>query len=171
MVHPGQAQSRACGASGDGGRRDMALAVIGLSRPLRPTPRIIFGIPARSTFHSMRRLVATLLLLFVFCQAFAGGGHRLALGPGEAGEAEHTLMHWEGVAHHHHAEGGTHQDNSDESIQHILADVMLGAGAALLPAPFASLLPARSPPPPATSESSGASTYPDGPRRPPRFPA
>lgn len=85
-------------------------------------------------------------------------------------EASHTLMHWEGVAHHHHdAQGVTHQDNSDESVQHILADVVLGAAAVLLPAPLASFFPERAPPPRPTSESAGSSAYPDGLRRPPRL--
>lgn len=84
-------------------------------------------------------------------------------------ELGHTLMHWEGVAHHHDGDGSAHQDNSDESVQHILADVVFGAGAVLLPAPLASFLPERAPPPHTTSESSGPLRYPDGPRRPPRL--
>lgn len=84
-------------------------------------------------------------------------------------EATHTLMHWEGVAHHHDEDGTTHQDNSDQSVQHILVDVVLGAGAVLLPASLASFLPERAPPPRAASEPSGPLTYPDGPRRPPRL--
>ncbi len=118
----------------------------------------------------MRRLLATVLLLFVFAQAFAAGVQGTALAHGDTKEVEHTLMHWEGVAHHHHeADGATHQDNSDESVQHMLADMVLGAVAVLLPAPLASFLPERAPPPRAASESSGPSAYPDGVRRPPRL--
>ena len=117
----------------------------------------------------MRRLVATVLMLFVFAQAFAAGVQGTTLAHGNTEEAEHTLMHWEGVTHHHDAQGATHQDNSDESTQHILADIALGAAVVLLPAPPASFSPERAPPPRATSDASGPSAYPDGLRRPPRL--
>lgn len=117
----------------------------------------------------MRRLVATVLLFFVFCQTLAVGAQGMTLGHAETEENQHALLHWEGVAHHHSENGSTHLDNSDESVQHMLTDMVLGAGAVLLPAPLASFLPERSPPPRAASESSGPLTYPDGPRRPPRL--
>ncbi len=118
---------------------------------------------------TMRRLIATFLLLFVFSQAVATAGQKAAPGHGGTVKADHVLMHWEGVAHHHDADGATHQDNSDESAQHMLADMVLGAAAVLLPSPLAAFSPERSPPPRAAPESSGPFTYPDGPRRPPRL--
>ena len=117
----------------------------------------------------MRRLVATVFMLFVFAQAFAAGVQGKAFAHGDTEEAEHTLMHWEGVTHHHDARGAPHQDNSDESIEHILADIASGAAVVLLPAPLASFSPERAPPPRATSDASGPSAYPDGLRRPPRL--
>ena len=117
----------------------------------------------------MRRFVAILLLLFVFAQAFAASVEGSALAHGDTKDAEHTSMHWDGVAHHHDAQGATHQDNSDESVQHILADMVLGGAAVLLAAPLAPFAPERAPPPRAASEFSGPSAYPDGLRRPPRL--
>ncbi|MDP3310633.1 MAG: hypothetical protein Q8S56_06660, partial [Polaromonas sp.] len=111
----------------------------------------------------------TVLLLFVLCQTFAVGAQGMVLRHAETEENQHALLHWEGVAHHHSENGMTYQDNSDECAQHMLTDMVMGAGAGLLPAALATFLPERSPPPRAASESSGPLTYPDGPRRPPRL--
>lgn len=118
----------------------------------------------------MHRLVATvLLLLLAVCQAFAMSAQEAAPGRDVTEASRHTLMHWEGVAHHHHDDDGSaHQDSSQESAQHMLAD-MIGAAAVLPPAPLAVFLPERAPLPRTSPESSGPSTYPDGPRRPPRL--
>jgi hypothetical protein len=117
----------------------------------------------------MHRFVAIFLLLSIFFQPFATAGRADANEHTEKAEVEHAVIHWEGIAHHHDTHGSAHQDNSDESVQHILADVVLSATAVLLPTPFVSFLPERAAPPRATSESSGPSRYPDGLRRPPRL--
>ncbi|MDP3606031.1 MAG: hypothetical protein Q8R59_09840, partial [Polaromonas sp.] len=105
------------------------------------TPYNFFVSPTSPGFYSMRRLVATVLLFFVFCQTLAVGAQGMTLGHAETEENQHALLHWEGVAHHHSENGSTHLDNSDESVQHMLTDMVLGAGAVLLPAPLASFLP------------------------------
>lgn len=116
----------------------------------------------------MRRLLAVFLLLSFLCQAFAMAGQSLALGHDASFEAEHAEMHWEGVAHHHDEDGDTHQDNSSESVAHMLADAGPGT-AALLPFPVLSLHVDRLPAPAVMAESAGPPPYLDGLRRPPRL--
>ncbi|MES2950123.1 MAG: hypothetical protein V4858_16400 [Pseudomonadota bacterium] len=116
----------------------------------------------------MRRLLAVFLLLSIVCQAFALAGQSLALDHGEAFEAEHAEMHWEGVAHHHDEDGGTHQDNSSESVEHMLADAGPGT-AALIQFPVLSLHVDRLPAPAVVAESAGPPPHLDGLRRPPRL--
>lgn len=116
----------------------------------------------------MRRLLAVLLLLSFFCQAFATAQQSVALGHGESFQASHAEMHWEGVAHHHDEEGVAHQDDSSESIAHMLADAGPGT-AALIQFPVLSLHLDRLPAPAVMAESAGPSPYLDGLRRPPRL--
>ena len=70
----------------------------------------------------MRRLLALFLLCFTLFQAAATSAQGMVFGQGQGQELAHTVMHWEGTAHHHDDEGGVHQDDSDESAEHILAD-------------------------------------------------
>lgn len=77
----------------------------------------------------MRRpLVLSLVLFAMFWQtlAFAHAGsavHALA-------DMEHTALHWQKQAHHHHEDGSVHLDDSFESVQHALGE-HLGSSAAL----------------------------------------
>lgn len=123
----------------------------------------------RYSFHPMRRLLAALLLLSVFCQVFASEqGAPRAHGSEE--QARDVLLHWQGVPHHHDAQRATHQDNTDESIQHLLADAGPGA-AVLVDLRVMPLVPERSPPPVVAADSVEPSPFLDGPRRPPRLTA
>lgn len=116
----------------------------------------------------MRRLLAVFLSLSLVCQAFAMAGQSLAFGEGDPFLSEHAEMHWEGVAHHHDEDGVTHQDNSSESMAHMLADAGIGT-AALFPFPVLFLHLDRLPPPAVVAESAGPPPYLGGLRRPPRL--
>ncbi len=116
----------------------------------------------------MRRLLAVFLLLSFFCQAFATARQTAALDHGGSFQAHHTGMHLEGAVHHHDEEGVTHQDDSQESIRHMLADAGPGT-AALFPFPQLSIHFDRLPAPAVTAESAGPPPYLDGLRRPPRL--
>ena len=122
-------------------------------------------------FHApnfMRRLFAVILLLSFFCQAFATARQTAAFDHDGEFHAMHAEMHLEGSAHHHDEHGVMHQDDSLESIQHMLAEAGPGT-AALFHFPQLSLLLDRSPPPAVTAESVSPSPHLDGLRRPPRL--
>jgi hypothetical protein len=68
-----------------------------------------------------------LLVISVVWQVFVIGGQASALG--EAKEIAHALLHWQGVAHHHHNDGSVMHDGSDESIQHLAIDGALNLAA------------------------------------------
>lgn len=129
---------------------------------------IMVACPPLEPSRSMRRLLAVLLLLSFFCQAFATAGQLVALGHGESFQASHAEMHWEGVAHHHDEDGVAHQDDSSESIAHMLADAGPGT-AALIQALVLALLVDRPPAPAEVAEAAAPPPYLDGLRRPPRL--
>lgn len=54
----------------------------------------------------------------------------------EAETVAHAILHWQGEAHHHHDDGSVAQDDSDESMQHVVADGCLGASAIWASASF-----------------------------------
>ena len=124
-----------------------------------------FQLPA-SNF--MRRLLAVILLLSFFCQAFATARQTAAFDHEGEFQAVHAEMHLEGSAHHHDEHGVTHQDDSLESIQHMFAEAGPGT-AALFHFPQLSLPLDRSPAPAVTAESVSPSPHLDGLRRPPRL--
>jgi len=116
----------------------------------------------------MRRLLAVILLLSVFCQAFATARQTIVLDHGSVFQIGHAAMHFEGASHHHDEDGIAHQDDSQESIQHMLADAGPGTAALfLLPQP--SLPFGRLSAPAVATESVGPPPYLDGLRRPPRL--
>lgn len=115
----------------------------------------------------MRRLLAVILLFSVFCQAFAVTRQVVALDYEGSFVVSHAQMHMEGAAHHHDEHGVAHQDDSQESIQHILSDAGPGS-AALIQFPQLSLHFGRLPAPAVMAEAVGPSPYLDGLRRPPR---
>lgn len=79
----------------------------------------------------MRKAFALFVLISLFGQAAMAG--QVATHD-HAKTLTHAAMHWNEQAHHHHndGDGSFHQDNSDESIQHIQVDGWLSA--ASLPA-------------------------------------
>lgn len=107
-------------------------------------------------------------MLSFFCQAFAAARQAVAFDHEGEFQAVHAEMHLEGSAHHHDEDGVMHQDNSQESIQHMLAEAGPGT-AALFHFPQPSLPIDRSPLPSVTAELLSPSPYLDGLRRPPRL--
>jgi len=116
----------------------------------------------------MRRLLAVILLLSFFCQAFATARQTVSFDHEGAFQVAHAEMHLDGAAHHHDEDGVMHQDDSQESIQHMLADAGPGT-AALFHFPQLSLPLDGSPAPAVSAESLTPSPYLDGLRRPPRL--
>lgn len=116
----------------------------------------------------MRRLLSVILLLSFFCQAFAASRQVVSFDHEGAFQVGHAEMHLEGAAHHHDENGVMHQDDSQESIQHILAEAGSGL-AALFHSHLLSLRLDRSPTPAMIAESVCPSPYLDGLRRPPRL--
>jgi hypothetical protein len=112
------------------------------------------------------KFVLLLLVMAAFWQTIAIGGQVRAYGNPE--DLTHAMLHWEGRAHHHHADGSVTQDDSSESVQHVVADACLSAPAVwsavcvFLP----SFEAAR---PVAADESFGLGPHLAGPRRPPRL--
>lgn len=87
-----------------------------------------------------------------------------------AGDLTHATLHWEATPHHHPDSSAYHQDDSQESVHHILVDAGSDATALLhmeLP-PLLSECPSF---PVVTSDSAGPLLYLDGPKRPPRLTA
>ena len=97
----------------------------------------------------------------------AMAGQTLALDPDEQIQTEHAAMHLEGLAHHHDEDGVTYQDNSPESMAHMLADASNGT-AALIQSSALSLHFDLLPPPAVNAESAGPPPYLGGLLRPPR---
>lgn len=119
----------------------------------------------------LRRFCAAILLFVIFCQPFAMASQGVGVCHAGAEDLAHAMLHWEGTPHHHpDSSGAYHQDDSEESVQHVLSD--MGANApALLHTELVPLLSERPPSPAATSDFAGPPLYLDGPRRPPRLTA
>lgn len=64
-------------------------------------------------------LIALLACLTWQSLAFA----HATVAPQGDGDLAHTLLHWSDEAHHHH-DGDIHQDDSDESVSHVMSDHM-----------------------------------------------
>lgn len=45
------------------------------------------------------------------------------------GDAAHSMLHADGVAHHHHDDGSVHKDSSTQSKQHVQHDGCAGVAA------------------------------------------
>ena len=117
----------------------------------------------------MRRgLVLFLLVVTAFWQVIAVAGQATAFGNAE--ENTHALLHWQEESHHHLDDGAVVQDDSDESMEHVVADGCLGAAAVWATASF-NLSPAESTRPEMGEEAALPSPSPDGLRRPPRLTA
>jgi hypothetical protein len=115
-----------------------------------------------------RRFAIVLLLLSVFWQAFAIAGQATAFA--DAQEIAHAMLHWQEEAHHHHDDGSVALDDSDESLQHVVADGCLGSSAvwASTSFTFASAVGTR---PLIANELPRPGPHLDGLRRPPRLTA
>lgn len=115
----------------------------------------------------MRRgLVLFLLVVSAFWQVIAVAGQATAFGNAE--ENAHALLHWQEESHHHLDDGAVVQDDSDESLEHVVADGCVGAAAVWTTASF-DLAPAEAMRHRMTEEAALPSPPPDGPRRPPRL--
>jgi len=69
----------------------------------------------------MRRSVVLLVMLFAMLWQSVAMAR-----PGSTVNAlvdlEHALLHWQEEGHHHHEDGSYHQDDSKESVQHVVTD-------------------------------------------------
>jgi len=115
-----------------------------------------------------RRLALVLLLLSAFWQAFAIAGHTTALA--DAQDMAHAMLHWQEEAHHHHDDGSVALDDSEESMQHVVADGCIGHTAVWSATSF-TFAPAASPRPLVANELPRPGPHPDGLRRPPKLTA
>lgn len=112
-----------------------------------------------------RTWIIVMLMLSAFWQSVAMAGELPAFESQD--DAEHALMHWHGEAHHHHDDGSLSQDDSDESVQHLMADASLSTYVLWTEPPSVAVLPL-------VTTLVGTDHKPveapvlDGPRRPPR---
>jgi hypothetical protein len=112
-----------------------------------------------------RRAIAILILFALLWQSVAMAAPGWAFN--QVQDLAHSVLHWSGDAHHHHDDGSYHQDDSDESVQHVIADAGLQAATLLNSArsDFARLGVSS---PAMTSDAVRPPPYIDGPHRPPR---
>lgn len=117
----------------------------------------------------MRHWLAVVLLLSFFCQVLVTAPQTVGFGyAGTTVQTEHVKMHLASVVHHHDEAGVAYQDESSESIRHMMADAGSGTGALFHSLPL-SLQSGRLPAPAVTADSLGPPPYLDGLRRPPRL--
>ncbi len=114
-----------------------------------------------------RRLIAFLLVFLSLWQAASAAGLAQAyLAQDDA--LAHLAMHWQAEAHHHHDEhGASHQDDSSESVQHVLADCSLHHPGLIVASSVTALEPAAQGVVP-LAQRRPPSPYLDGLQRPPR---
>lgn len=111
------------------------------------------------------RLCLTLLLV---CLVWQGIAMASWVTLDAASQAEHALVHWQASSHHHHEDGATHLDDSNESVAHTHADHGYSSTFLLAGEPFPTTV--HRPIAPATSNSVTApKPFLEGPLRPPRF--
>lgn len=127
-----------------------------------------------------RRLVFYALLIAMLLQAVSLGGHWA--GRSHSAQTLHDVMHWAGIAHHHHAElqadelvattsppASYHQDRSADSNRHMSMDACLqllgpipaGVSSPTLPVTCSHVVP--------SAETAPDGPVLEGPRRPPKF--
>jgi len=174
----------------------MACGADQIDRTLRPHRCERQSLPLRH-FHNFdmpRRFIFVALMLSMLMQAITLGS---PLASGSGGQAAlHALLHWAGLAHHHHqpvplseedlkafeafgdlglptgamvASDTCHQDQSPDSTQHVLMDGCL-SGVAMIPS-WPDAVPARLPrlaAPGAPAETAPATPFLEGLRRPPK---
>jgi hypothetical protein len=77
--------------------------------------------PAR--LRPVRRSVTVLVvLLAVLWQSVSLA--RAGLTVDALGDLKHAMLHWHGTAHHHHGDGSFHLDDSRESLEHVVTDLL-----------------------------------------------
>ncbi|AKJ29447.1 hypothetical protein [Caldimonas brevitalea] len=92
-----------------------------------------------------------------------------ALWDEHGGELSHAVAHWIDEAHHHHDDGSLHQDDSQESRQHVQLDTQLN-NAPVLPAVATWIAtPLADESPPLLAALVPPEPFLEGLRRPPRF--
>jgi hypothetical protein len=115
----------------------------------------------------MRRAFIVLVLIGSICfQGVALAKQVLAWE--RSGDVAHSMLHAEGVAHHHHEDGSVHKDSSRKSKQHVHNDCC--ASVAGIPSSgigaIAALYPAHAPAD--IARSGHDSPFLEGLKRPPR---
>ena len=69
----------------------------------------------------MRRSTILLVMLFaMFWQSVALA--RIGSTVNVLTDQGHAVLHWQEEGHHHHADGSYHQDDSKESVHHVVCD-------------------------------------------------
>jgi len=113
----------------------------------------------------MRRLLVLFVtLISLLCQSMAVA--RADSASTSPSDLEHSSLHWQATGHHHHHDGSFHQDQSDESLQHVSSDhigghlELLGSISHALP-PAGSVLRAE------WHDAAAPDPFPDGLLRPP----
>nr|WP_312379215.1 hypothetical protein [Delftia acidovorans] len=111
-----------------------------------------------------RKFALALMLLSILWQSLAFGGQAAAFA--DVYEVGHLSMHSLSKAHHHH-DGLLVMDDSDESLQHVVADGSVSSPFLWTAASFA-FIPSDSARPPMVDERPLPPPLLDGLRRPPR---
>ncbi len=115
----------------------------------------------------MRRSAILLVMLFAMLwQSVAMA--RIGSTVNVLADLEHATLHWLEEAHHHHEDGSYHQDDSKESVQHVVMD-HLSTSLALAAGSLNDFPPLRSPTPDGLRERIRPNPALDGLLRPPRF--
>ena len=115
----------------------------------------------------MRKTACAVLLIASICfQGVALAKKVLAWERG--GDAEHAVLHVDGVAHHHHEDGSVHEDTSPKSKQHVQSEGC--ASVAGLPPSGTSAVVALNPsqPPAGIAREGHGTPFLEGLKRPPR---
>jgi hypothetical protein len=115
----------------------------------------------------MRRSAILLVMLFAMLwQSVAMA--RIGSTVNALSDLEHVTLHLLGEAHHHHEDGSYHQDDSKESMQHVVTD-HLNASLALAASSSHDFPPLGSAVPGGLREAAVPEPDIEGPLRPPRF--
>lgn len=115
----------------------------------------------------MRKAAGVFVLIASIC--FQGAAlAKQVLAWDRSGDAAHSVLHADGVAHHHDEDGSVRQDTSPKSKQHVQNDCF-GSVAGLLPADTGAV-PALNPsqPPAHVTRSWRGTPFLEGLKRPPR---
>ncbi|MFP5382076.1 MAG: hypothetical protein ACLGG4_07405 [Gammaproteobacteria bacterium] len=112
----------------------------------------------------MRRLLVLFVtLISLLCQSMAVARVDSA---NSSPDPEHRSLHWQAKGHHHHHDGSFHQDQSEESLQHVSGDHV--GGHVELPSSVSHAFPpAGSVLPSVWHDAAVPAPFPDGLLRPP----